>query len=89
MTQPPLNGVHPQTDPVRPVHRAGDWLRCSYVVLRFMRYRFWPWVTLVVVPFNLLWSSGGQRTHAHNRYLRALIRINFAPVYALLNELLW
>ncbi len=89
MTQNPLNGVRPQTDRVRAAQRTGGLLRCSYIGFRFMRYRFWPWLTLAIAPFNLLGSSGGQRIHAQIRYLRALSRIDFVPVYGLLDDLLW
>lgn len=64
-------------------------IRCYFVGFRFLRYKFYPWITLAIALLNLLTTSGVDRTNAKNRYMSAMSKINFADVYALLNELLW
>jgi hypothetical protein len=56
---------------------------------RFLRYKFYPWITLAIAPLNILVKSGVNRIHEKNRYMSAISKIDFAGVYALLNELLW
>ncbi|UBF26159.1 hypothetical protein K9N68_32335 [Kovacikia minuta CCNUW1] len=64
-------------------------IQCSYVALRFLRYKASPWLTLAISPIKLLASSKVQRTHEQIRCMRAISRINFVSVYGLLNDLLW
>jgi hypothetical protein len=54
-----------------------------------MRYQASPWLALVFAPFQLLCSSGLQRTHQQIRYLNAISKINFVALYGVLNDLLW
>ena len=61
----------------------------SYTNRRFLRYRFSPWFVLVIAPLKLCISSEVQRTHEKILWMRAIGKINFVDVYALLNDLLW
>lgn len=74
---------------IRAAQRSGGWWCCCYVGFRLVRYRLWPWITLAIAPFHLLFSSGGQRAYAQIRVFRALSRIDFGAVYGLLEDLLW
>jgi hypothetical protein len=69
--------------------RPHSLLRCGYIGFRFMRYQASPWLTLVFAAFQLLCSSGLQRTHQQIRYLNAISKINFVALYGVLNDLLW
>ncbi|WP_219891964.1 hypothetical protein [Chamaesiphon polymorphus] len=64
-------------------------IACCAIGWRFLRYKFHPWMTLATSPLNILTKSGIDRTHAQNRYLSAIGKINFVNVYALLDNLLW
>lgn len=64
-------------------------IKCCCIGFRFLRYKFYPWITLAIAPLKILAKSGVNRTHEKNRYMSAICKINFAGVYALLNELLW
>ncbi|PSB58985.1 hypothetical protein C7B77_02730 [Chamaesiphon polymorphus CCALA 037] len=64
-------------------------MACCAIGWRFLRYKFHPWMTLATSPLNILTKSGIDRTHAQNRYLSAIGKINFVNVYALLDNLLW
>ncbi|MDQ2098942.1 MAG: hypothetical protein QQW96_14990 [Tychonema bourrellyi B0820] len=65
------------------------WIKCCWIGLRFLRYKFYPWITLTIAPLKILAASGINRTHEKIRYMSAIGKINFAAVYELLNELLW
>jgi hypothetical protein len=56
---------------------------------RFLRSKSDPWIVLAIAPFRIATSSGVNRTYAKIRYWSAITKINFAGVYALLNDLLW
>lgn len=64
-------------------------LRSSHVRFRFLRYQFSPWIVLAIAPFDLLCSSGVNRTTAKIRCLKAMSKIDFAGVYEFINDLLW
>jgi hypothetical protein len=59
------------------------------VGFRFLRPKFYPWIVLAIAPFRIATSSGVNRTYAKIRCMSAMTKINFAGVYALLNDLLW
>jgi hypothetical protein len=59
------------------------------VGFRFLRPKFYPWIVLAIAPFRIATSSGVHRTHARIRCMSAITKINFADVYAFLNDLLW
>jgi hypothetical protein len=67
----------------------------SYIIqscavgLRFLRIKSYPWTTLAIAPFKLLFSSGSSRIHEKCRCMRAALKIDWAGVYGLLNDLLW
>jgi hypothetical protein len=56
---------------------------------RFLRSKFDPWIVLAIALFKIATSSGVNRTYAKIRCMSAITKINFAGVYALLNDLLW
>jgi hypothetical protein len=56
---------------------------------RFLRSKSDPWIVLAIAPLRILASSGDDRIYAKIRYRSAIAKINFADVYALLNDLLW
>lgn len=62
--------------------------RCC-VGLRFLRYKFHPWIMLAIASLKLLIVSGLDRTHEKIRCMQAMSKIDFANVYSLLNDLLW
>ena len=64
-------------------------IKCCFVGFRFLRYKFYPWITVAIAPLNILAASDINRTHEKIRYMSAIGKINFAAVYELLNELLW
>jgi hypothetical protein len=64
-------------------------IQCGYIGFRFLRYKYSPWLILAIAQIRLLASSKVQRTREQIRYMRAISRIDFAGVYALLNDLLW
>jgi hypothetical protein len=64
-------------------------IKCCWIGLRFLRYKFYPWIILAITPLKILSRSGIDRTHAQNRYLRAMSKINFVGVYTFLDNLLW
>lgn len=64
-------------------------IQSSYIGFRFVRYKCYPWLTLAITPFKLLFSTGVQRTQVQIRYLRAISKINFAGMYEVVNDLLW
>lgn len=64
-------------------------IKCSCIGFRFLRYKFYPWITLASVPLKILAASGINRTHEKIRYMSAISKINFVAVYEFLNELLW
>ncbi len=84
MSQNPLSLTRPKAN-IRPHYLLG----CSYIGFRFVCDQASPWLTLVFAPFQLLCSSGLQRTHQQIRYLNAISKINFAALYGVLNDLLW
>lgn len=64
-------------------------IKCCCIGFRFLRYKFYPWITVAIAPLKILATSGVNRTHEKIRYMSAMCKINFASVYKLLNELLW
>lgn len=64
-------------------------IQCVYIGLRFLRYKYSPWLILAITPIKLLSASKVQRTHVQIRCMRAISRIDFVSVYGLLNDLLW
>jgi hypothetical protein len=64
-------------------------IKCCWIGFRFLRYKFYPWITLAIAPFKILTKSGVNRTQEKIYAYLAISKINFAGVYALLNELLW
>lgn len=62
---------------------------CCAIGWRWLRYKCHPWITLATAPLKILTRSGIDRTHAQNRYLSAIGKINFVDVYAWLDNLLW
>jgi hypothetical protein len=64
------------------------WLQCGWVGLRFLRYKAHPWKALVTAAIALT-SSERDRPEAQIAWMRALLRIDLAGVYSLLNDLLW
>lgn len=83
---------------ISPSLKTGDscLIKCCWIGLRFLRYKFYPWITLAIAPLKILAASGINRTHEKIRYMSAILyegcangKINFAAVYELLNELLW
>lgn len=68
---------------------------CSYFIkhcsigFRFLRYKFYPWITLAIAPLKLLATSGVNRTYAKISCMSAMSKIDFAGVYGLMNDLLW
>jgi hypothetical protein len=64
-------------------------IQCSYVGLRFLRYKASPLLTLAIAPIKLFSSSKLQRTYERIRCMRAISQIDFVGVYGLLNDLLW
>jgi hypothetical protein len=56
---------------------------------RFLRSKSYPWIVLAIAPFRIATSSGVNRTYAKIRCMSAITKINFADVYAFLNDLLW
>lgn len=64
-------------------------IQCSYIALRFLRYKASPWFILAIAPIKLLSSSKVQRTCEQIRCMRAISRIDFVSVYGLLNDLFW
>jgi hypothetical protein len=63
-------------------------IRSCAVGLRFLRIKSDPWKTLAIAPFKLLFTSGLNRIHEKNRRMRSVIKIDWAGVYGLLNDLL-
>lgn len=61
----------------------------GYVGLRLLRYKCSPWLTLAIAPIQWFVSFGAQRTYAQIRWMKAICKIDFASVYALLHDLLW
>jgi hypothetical protein len=57
--------------------------------LRYLRGKCYPWLTLAISLFNLLLSSGSNRTQHKIRWMQAASKIDFAGFYGLLNDLLW
>ncbi|MBD3884620.1 hypothetical protein IFO70_23045 [Phormidium tenue FACHB-886] len=64
-------------------------IKCCCIGFRFLRYRFYPWITLAIALLNVLTSSGANRAHAKISCMKAMSKINFAGFYGLLNDLLW
>lgn len=64
-------------------------IKCCYVRFRLLRYKFYPWITLMIAPLKLLKASGVNRTREKIRCMSAMSKIDFAGVYGLLKDLLW
>jgi hypothetical protein len=69
--------------------RGSCFIQSCYVGFRFLRFKYSPWLTLAIAPFNLLFSSGIQRTYEKIRCMSALSKIDVAGVCELINDLLW
>jgi hypothetical protein len=63
-------------------------LKYHNIGFRFLRYKCHPMITLVSAAFNVLFSSGVQRTREKIRCISAMSKIDFATVYELLSSLL-
>jgi hypothetical protein len=59
------------------------------VRFRLLRRKCSPWITLAIASLKLLFVSGTDRSHEKNRWMSAVIKIDFAGFYGLLNDLLW
>lgn len=64
-------------------------VQCGYVGLRFLRYKYSPWLILIVAPIKLCCASGVQRTHEQIRWMKALCKIDMVGFCEFLNDLLW
>ncbi|WP_414528559.1 hypothetical protein [Nodularia chucula] len=69
--------------------KTPDLIRVCRFGRRFLWCKSTPWITLAIAPFNLMISSGRQRTYEQIRYLKAISKIDFAGFYELLNSCLY
>lgn len=50
--------------------------------------RTYPWATLVIITWRIIYSNGFKRDREKIRFLMALVKIDFAGILSLMNDLL-
>lgn len=67
----------------------GCLIKYCCIGFRFLRSKFSPWRILAIAPLKMLTQSDVDHTREKIRYMSAISKINFAGIYALLDDLLW
>lgn len=61
----------------------------TYVWLRLLRRQSYHWMILAIATCKVIYLCGTQQDREKARLQIALARIDFAFVYAFMNDLLW
>lgn len=49
----------------------------------------YPWATLIIIALRVIASSGSKRNREKARFLMTSVKIDYAGILSLLNDLLW
>ena len=61
---------------------------CS-LLLRFVRYKLYPFLCLTQSSIEWFSASGIERTRTENAWMISLSKVNMVNVYEFINDLLW
>lgn len=64
---------------------AGKVSRMWFLIVR----RTYPWASLIIIALRVIASSGIKRNREKARFLMTSVKIDFAGILSLLNDLLW
>lgn len=51
--------------------------------------RTYPWATLIILALRIITSNGIKRNREKTRFLMTSVKIDYAGILSLLNDLLW
>lgn len=63
---------------------------CKVTRLWFLIVRkTYPWASLIIIAFRIIASNGIKRNREKARFLMTSVKIDFAAILSLMNDLLW
>lgn len=61
----------------------------SFVWLRFLRRKTYPWIISAIAAYKLVYLYGNEQEREKVRLRIALTKIDFVAIHAFMNDLLW
>lgn len=63
---------------------------CKVTRLWFLIVRkTYPWASLIIIALRIIASNGVKRNREKTRFLMTSVKIDFAGILSLMNDLLW